>query len=133
MAAKVLSNRSAYFRGGSDGIGRRNLPDGNIGWVGITSNTEGDVIYLSSADVTSNDHPYLAYTIQAVGHAVTVEFTCQNVGMATDPDPEVQANVAWCNSTTVSPGTFATITFGFSALKVTFSGGAGTECYIVCR
>jgi hypothetical protein len=83
MTAKVLGNRSAYFRGGSDGIGGRNLPDGNIGWVGITSNAEGDVAYLSAADVTSNDHPYLAYTIQAVGNPCTVEFTCQNVALAT--------------------------------------------------
>lgn len=133
MTAKVIGNRSTYFRGGSDGIGRRNLPDGNIGWVGITSNAEGDVAYLSAVDVTSNDRPFLGYSIQAVGHAVTVEFTCQNSGLATDPDPSVQASVAWCNSTTVTPGTLAPINFPFSAMKIVFSGGAGTECYVVCR
>lgn len=132
MTAKAIGNRSAYFRGGLDGIGGRNLPDGNIGWVGVTSNEAGDIALLSSADVTSNDHPYLGYTIQAVGHACTVEFTCQNVAMATNPDPEVQANVAWANSVTVTPGTFATVVFGFSAIKITFAD-AGTECYIVAR
>ena len=134
MAAKKLGNRGPYFRGGSSsGIGIANMPDGNIGWVGATSNTQGDVLYFSSVEVTSNDHPYLAYTLQAVGFPVTVEFTCQNAALACDADPTVQNSVSWCNSTTVTPGTFATIAFGFSAITVICSGGAGSEFYCVAR
>jgi hypothetical protein len=131
MPVKVIGNRSSYFRGGQDGIGQANLPDGNIGWVGMTSDSEGGSIYLSAADVTSNDHPYLGYSIQAVGHTVTVEFTCQNQALAKNPDPQIQAGVAWANSTTVTPGTLSTITFPFSAMKLTFA--AASECYVVCR
>lgn len=132
MTAKLISNRSASFRGGADGIGGRNLPDGIIGWVGMVNADAGDVLYLSAADVTSNDHPYLAYSLQAVGGPVTVELTLQNVGTALNPDPETQANVSWCNSTVVTPGTISTLVFGFSAMKITFTD-AGSEFYVVSR
>jgi hypothetical protein len=132
MTAKILSNRSAYFRGGADGIGGRNLPDGLISWVGIVSNAATDVMYLSAADCTSSNHPYLAYTLQAVGGNVTVEFTCQNIGTSTNPDPNTQSMISWCNSVTVQPGTFSLITYGFAAMKISFSA-AGTEFYVVAR
>ncbi len=132
MTAKVISNRSAYFRGGADGIGGRNLPDGIIGWVGVIASKAGDTLYLSAADVTSNDHPYLAYSLQAVGGTVTVELTLQNVGTSTNPDPNVQDNISWCNSITVTPGTISTLLYGFAAMKITFTD-AGTEFYVVSR
>lgn len=132
MTAKLISNRSAYRRGGADGIGGRNLPDGIIGWVGMVSGAAGDVLYLSAADVTSSDHPYLAYSFQAVGGSVTVEFTLQNVGTSTNPDPATQAQIAWANSLTVAPGTIETIAYGFAAVKVTFAD-KGSEFYIVSR
>ena len=132
MTAKLISNRSASFRGGADGIGGRNLPDGIVGWVGMVASEAGDVLYLSAADVTSNDHPYLAYSLQAVGGSVTVELTLQNVGTALNPDPEVQSNIAWCNPTVVAPGTISTLLFGFSAMKITFAA-AGSEFYVVSR
>jgi hypothetical protein len=132
MTVKLQGNRSAYFKGGSDGIGGRSLPDGMLGWVGMVNSAAGDVVYLSSSEVTSNNHPYLAYTYQAVGGSVTVEYTCQNVATAVNPDPEVQANVAWCTGETVVPGTLTNVVHGFSAIKITFAT-AGCEFYIVSR
>jgi len=133
MTVKVQGNRTAYPRGGgSDGIGGRNVTDGIIGWVGMVNSEAGDVVYLSASTVTSNNHPYLAYSLQAVGGDVTVEYSLQNTALATNPDPNVQAGISWCNSTTVSPGTLTLVTFGFSALKITFPT-KGCEFYVVSR
>lgn len=133
MTAKLISNRSSYFNsrnGSPSGIGGRNLPDGNISWVGIVGKL-GDVVYLSASDVTSNDKPYLGYAMQAVGGAHTVEFTLQNVATSTNPDPETQAMISWCDSTTVTPGTLTKAFFPFAALKITFA--ANGEFYVVAR
>jgi hypothetical protein len=133
MTAKVISNRSSYYnsrRGSPDGIGGRNLPDGNISWVGIVGKA-GDIVYLSASDVTSNDKPYVGYAMQAVGGSATVEFTLQNVATSTNPDPQTQAMISWCDSTTVAPGTLTKVFYPFSALKITF--GADGEFYVVAR
>jgi hypothetical protein len=132
MTVKVQGNRSTYQKGGSLGIGGRNMPDGIISWVGMVNSEAGDVAYLSASDVTSSDHPYLAYSMQAVGGDVTVEYTLQNTAIATNPDPTVQTGVSWCNSTTVTPGTLAIVLFGFAAIKITFPT-KGCEFYVVAR
>jgi hypothetical protein len=130
MTVKLQGNRAGYFRGGSDGIGGRSMPDGTIGWVGMVNSAAGDVIYLSASEVHSNNHPYLAYSMQVVGGDATVEFTLQNLG--TSISNETGAAAAWCNSTTVAPGTLTTIVYGFAAIKITFPT-KGCEFYIVAR
>jgi hypothetical protein len=144
MTAKIISNRSSYnnSRQGATGIGGRNLPDGNISWVGIVGKA-GDVIYLSANDVTSNDKPYVGWAFQAIGGAHKVAFTLQNVATSTNPDPEVQANVVWCNAPaspgtpssgtdlTVPAGTMVNTFFPFAAIRVTFA--ADGEFYVVAR
>lgn len=132
MTAKIISNRSAQNsrRNGPDGIGGRNLPDGNISWVGLVGKS-GDVAYLSASDVTSNDKPYVGYAFQAVGGSHTVEFTLQNVGTALNPDPLTQSQISWCDSTTVAPGALTKAFFPFAAIKITF--GADGEFYVVAR
>lgn len=144
MTAKIISNRSAYYdsRQGANGIGARNLPDGNISWVGIVGKT-GDVIYLSANDVTSNDKPYVGYAFQSIGGDHKVAFTLQNVGMSTNPDPDVQSGVVWCGApaTPVTPSTGTDLTvpantlvntfFPFAAIRVTFA--ADGEFYVVAR
>lgn len=130
MAAKLMSNRSAYFRNGVDGIGGRNLPDGIISWVGLAAKA-GDVAYLSAADCTTTNKVDQGYYFQAIGGDVTVEHTLQNAGMAANPDPAVQASVDWCNLLTVAPGTITQSTLGFSVIRITFS--ADGEFYVVAR
>lgn len=130
MPAKMISNRSAYFRGGATGIGGRNLPSGIISWVGLVSNAADDVAFLSAADVTSNNHPYLGYAMQAVGGAVNVSFTLQNVGTSTNPDS--QAEIAWSAPTPVAAGDIVSVLVPFSAMRVTFAA-KGTEFYVVAR
>jgi hypothetical protein len=53
------------------------------------------------------------------------------VGTSLNPDPLTQSQISWCNSTTVSPGTFSLILFGFAAMKITFA--ANGEFYVVSR
>jgi hypothetical protein len=136
MTAKVIGNRSAYYRSrqGADGIGGRNLPDGNISWVGIIGKS-GDIVYLSASDVTANDKPYVGYAFQAIGGAHKVEFSLVNIATSTDPDPDLQALLtaqnAWCDSTTVTPGTLTKVFYPFAALKITFA--ADGEFYVVAR
>ncbi len=130
MPAKIISNRSAYFRGGPTGIGGRNLGNGIISWLGAISNAADDVILLSAADVTSNNHPYLGYAMQAVGGSVNVYFTLQNIGTATDPNAQPQIN--WGTATAVAAGAPVHVTVPFSAMKVEFAA-AGTEFYVVAR
>jgi hypothetical protein len=144
MTAKVISNRASYnnSRQGVGGIGGRNLPDGNISWVGIVGKT-GDVIYLSANDVTSNDKPYAGWAFQSIGGSHQVSFTLQNMATSTNPDPEVQANVVWCNAPasfgtpssgtalTVPENTMVTVFFPFAAIRVTFA--ADGEFYCVAR
>jgi len=130
MPAKLISNRSAYFRGGATGIGGRNLGNGIISWIGAISNAASDTIYLSAADVTSNNHPYLGYAMQAVGGSVSVYFTLQNIGTATDPN--AQAAINWGTTTSVPAGAPIPVTVPFSAMKVVFAA-AGTEFYVVAR
>jgi hypothetical protein len=144
MTAKVISNRSAYYnsRQGASGIGHANLPDGNIGWVGIVGKA-GDVLYLNANDVTANDKPFVGWSLQAIGGAHQVAFTCQNAAMATDPDPNVQNSVVWCEAptspgtmgapgnTTITAGNILLIFFPFSAIRITFA--ADGEFYVVAR
>lgn len=144
MTAKVISNRSAYYnsRQGASGIGHANMPDGNIGWVGIVGKA-GDVVYLTANDVTANDKPFVGWSLQAIGGAHKVAFTCQNEGMAIDPDPAVQSNVVWCQApttpgtmgapgdTTVTAGNILLVFFPFSAIRITFA--ADGEFYVVAR
>jgi hypothetical protein len=144
MTAKVISNRSSYnnSRQGATGIGGRNLPDGNISWVGIVGKA-GDVLYLSAGDVTANDKPYVGWAFQSVGGDHKVAFTLQNVAMATDPDPQAQEMIVWCNAPasfgtpssgtdlTVPAGTLVNTFFPFSAIRVTFA--ADGEFYVVAR
>jgi hypothetical protein len=130
MPAKIISNRSAYFRGGPTGIGGRNLGNGLISWIGAISNTAGDVIFLSAADVSSNNRINLGYAMQAVGGAVNVFFTLQNIGTATDPNSQPEIN--WGTATAVAAGAPVHVTVPFSAMKVVFAA-AGTEFYCVAR
>ena len=130
MTAKLISNRSAYFRNGADGIGGRNLPDGIISWVGVVAKA-GDVLYLSAADCTTTNKVDQGYYFQSVGGDVTVDHTLQNAAMAANPDPAVQASVDWCNPLTVTPGTILQSALGFSAIRITFS--ADGEFYVVAR
>jgi hypothetical protein len=130
MTVKLVSNRSSYFRGGVDGIGGRNLPDGIIGWVGLTGKA-GDVAYLSAADCTSTNKVDQGYYFQAIGGVVTVDFTLQNVATALNQDPTIQDGVDWCNAEPVTPGTILQSDLGFSAIRISFA--ADSEFYIVCR
>lgn len=144
MTAKVISNRSSYYnsRQGASGIGHNNLPDGNIGWVGIVGKA-GDVIYLSANDVTANDKPFVGWSFQSVGGSHKVAFTCANVAAATDADPNAQAMVKWCQApttpgstggpgdTVVAADSMLLTFFPFSAIRVTFA--ADGEFYIVAR
>lgn len=144
MTAKVISNRSSYYnsRQGASGIGHRNLPDGNIGWVGIVGKA-GDVVYLSANDVTANDKPFVGWSFQSVGGAHKVAFTLQNVATSTDADPNAQSMIKWAQAPTV-PGTtggpgdtvvaadsIMLVFFPFAAIRVTFA--ADGEFYVVAR
>jgi hypothetical protein len=144
MTAKLISNRSSYnnSRQGIGGIGGRNLPDGNISWVGIVGKA-GDIVYLSANEVTSNDKPYVGWAFQSIGGDHLVAFTLQNVATATDADPDVQGNIVWCNAPTatgtpssgtdltVPDGTMVNTFFPFAAIRVTLA--ADGEFYVVAR
>jgi hypothetical protein len=66
-----------------------------------------------------------------VGSSVTVDRTLQNIGMACDPDPAVQAGVHWVSPTVVAPGAIVQTAVAFAAIRITFA--ADGEFYIVAR
>jgi len=128
MVAKVISNRSAYFKGGADGIGISNQPDGIISWVGAVGKA-GDVAYFTAASCTSNNKLFQGYAFQSTG-GCTVDFTLQNAGLAANPDPAVQASVKWANTLTVPADTIVQPTINlFSCIRVTWTEAG--EFYVV--
>lgn len=63
--------------------------------------------------------------MQAVGASIDVEYTLEPASMSIDEEINKNNGVHWCNKQTLTPGKIdpADI-FGFSAIKLTFSGDA---------
>jgi hypothetical protein len=127
MVAKVHGNTGATNYGGSRGIGQASIPDGTIGWVGVTGNAIGDVAYLKAADCTSMDRVQQGYFFQCTSSA-TVDFTLAPEAQATNPDPAVQANVPWANTLTLTTTAIQKSLVAFSAIRVTFTTPGAVYC-----
>lgn len=128
--AKMLGNRAAsYIKGsGINGIGAAATFKAALGWVGLVGKA-GDVSYLNAGDCTT--HFDQGYFFQTTGGA-TLSFTLQDPAMACDPDPEVQAGVAWVDTLTLAPADgIVQRVKAFASLKVVFT--ADGEVYIVSR
>lgn len=127
--AKMIGNRAAsYIRGsGVNGIGTAANFKAALGWVGLTGKA-GDVAYLNAGDCTT--HFDQGYFFQTTG-GVTLSFTLQDPAIACNPDPVIQATVAWAEPLTLSPGTITQRAKAFAAIKVAFT--APGEVYIVSR
>lgn len=119
MSITVLGNHSKAFLGrGMDGNGIQNIPQG-MGWVAVSASEAGDthVVQLSSI-IASNINQGIFFQSEA---GASVQFTLANPGMATDPDPLVQASVPWGNSTPIPVNTITKAPVIFSACKITFT------------
>jgi hypothetical protein len=128
MVAKVHGNTGATNYGGSRGIGQASIPDGTIGWVGVTGNAIGDVAYLKAADCTSMDRVQQGYFFQCTGGGATVDFTLAPEAQATNPDPAVQAMVPWSNTLTFTTTAIQKSPVAFSAIRVTFTAPGAVFC-----
>lgn len=123
---KVFGIRGASHRGVKSiaGIGIEHHRSDD-GWMGISGNA-GDIVMLANPFVTYQ----LAIGAQAVGSAVTLEFSLCNPTMLDTMNFQDQS-AYWVKSTTVSPGDITRIDWTFSVLKATFSTAA--ELYLVAR
>lgn len=128
MVVKVQGNHGPNSRGGNGGLGIQNVPNGTIGWVSVIGK-EGDVGYLTSASINSNNVLQLGYSFQSPA-GCTVDFTLANAGMVMSNDPAVLDAIPWGNTLTVTAGAdIVFATFPFSGIRVTFTGDG--ELYIV--
>jgi len=128
--AKVLGNRpTSYIRGsGVNGIGAATNFNGALGWVGLVGKT-GDVAYLTAGDCTT--HFDQGYFFQTTGGA-TLSFTLQDPAVAANPDPTIQAAVAWVEPLTLAPADgIVQRVKAFSVIKIAFT--APGEVYVVSR
>lgn len=128
--AKILGNRAAsYIRGsGVNGIGAGATFKAALGWIGLTGKV-GDVAYLHAGDCTT--HFDQGYFFQTTGGA-TLAFTLQDPAIACNPDPVIQASVAWVDTLTLAPADgIVQRVKAFASLKVTFT--VAGEVYIVSR
>lgn len=128
--AKMLGNRAAsYIKGsGINGIGAAATFKGALGWIGL-SGKAGDVAYLNAGDCTT--HFDQGYFFQTTGGAA-LSFTLQDPAIACNPDPQIQATVAWVDLLTLAPADgIVQRVKAFASLKVEFT--AAGEVYIVSR
>lgn len=128
-SAKMIGNRAATFiRGaGSNGVGALGKFNAMISHVALVGKS-GDINFLTAGDITM--HVDQGYFFQTTGGAI-ISFTLQGPEIACNPDPDVQASVAWVEPLTLAAGTIEERQKGFACIKVELT--ADGEVYLMSR
>lgn len=126
MALRSLGNHgpTEFNNRGANGIGAQMRLIG-IGWSGYVGKS-GDYGFVTIQEVISQGLQ-LGMFAQSTGGA-TIELTMQNPGMVINPDPAVQATIAWDAPITLTAKKITEIPTLFTVAKITLT--ADGEVYL---
>ena len=91
-----------------------------FGWVAV-SGKAGDVIFVDASEIPVKYGAANLGTFFQSSAAASVAFTLCHPEEACNPDPAVQAGVIWGSTKAVPSGDIQGVTFGYTAIRVTFS------------